>query len=144
MEDSVLAPMIAARSMLDKKIEEVRVELSVLNKRRDALNTAIDVMRSSDAELEGIGGGYKSSEEDVHRGTRTPGSSELIENLVLEYRTSFAPGTGFDRCSLEERLLQHVLTCGSARSRDILRSCPQIVVRGERAMTRYFLTKEAE
>jgi len=142
MEDSVLAPMIAARSMLDKKIEEVRVELSVLNKRRDALNTAIDVMRSSDAELEGIGGDYKSSEEDVHRGTS--GSSELIEKLVLEYMTSFAPGTGFDRCSLERALLQHGLTCGSARLRDILRSCPQIVVRGERAMTRYFLTKRAE
>jgi hypothetical protein len=141
MEDSVLAPMIAARSMLDKKIEEVRVELSVLNKRRDALNTAIDVMRSSDAELEGIGGD-KSSEEDVHRGT--PGSSDLIEKLVLEYMTSFAPGTRFDRCSLERALLQHGLTCGSARLRDILRSCPQIVVRGERAMTRYFLTKEAE
>ena len=139
MEDSVLAPMIAARSMLDKKIEEVRVELSVLNKRRDALNTAIDVMRSSDAELEGIGGG---SEEDVHRGIK--GSSELIEKLVLEYMTSFAPGTGFDRCSLERALLQHGLTCGSARLRDILRSCPQIVVRGERAMTRYFLTKRAE
>ena len=51
MDHEAVAPLISARTRIEESMNELREKLSILSKKREAIQTAIDVLRSSDAEL---------------------------------------------------------------------------------------------
>lgn len=50
-DHEAVEPLISARTRIEEVMSELREKLDILNKKREAIQTAIDILRSSDAEL---------------------------------------------------------------------------------------------
>ena len=144
--DSDLAPLLAARKDLDDKIQILSDRLAISRKRRDAVQMAIDVLRSSDSELLDDIQPIRTTANAGELNSRKPRSLAFDVNAVEDSVLQLLAGSDrpLQRLEIErslERLKVGVSKIGLKR---ILETSPKIHRMGERHMTCYELVKVQE
>lgn len=135
-----LSPFLAQKKKIEATIEGHMAQVAVLRKRQEALQQAIDVLRSSDEEL-GLFQIQKFTPRAA-RQSRSPVDEQNVENRIVHFINS----------SDQPRSMRDILTfltnegipCSEWAARKIINQCPLIVREGERHLTRYSTTAAKE
>jgi hypothetical protein len=128
MEHEAVTPLIAARTRIEESMNELREKLSILNKKREAIQTAIDVLRSSDAEL-----------RDLQLPAKSGRVVSFDENAVETQILDILKQGPKSRPEISANLDRAGMVYSQAGLRRILLTNPHISKSGERYQTRYSL-----
>lgn len=129
-EDDI-SPLLAMRQKLDNQIAGILEKVAGIRKKRDVLQNAIEVLRSSDEDLNG----YPSTAPRQPRSNPTYNyNSAEVEAAVLSILDKSGPLKFRELLPLVVERGQNVSKTGL---RNVLSTCPHITVVGQRDQTRY-------
>ncbi len=132
MKDNLddIAPILAVRDKIDSAIQVHLDQVAVLRKRRDALTSAVDVLRCNDYDLDNVAAALPKKKAHVTSFDEGSVEAELIGHLRQNGRRSFS--------QIQNMLRDKGTEFSITGLRRILKTSPQISVAGVRASTRYF------
>lgn len=123
-----LSPLLETRNKLDNALQALTDKMAIIRKRRDALQTAIDVMRSSDDEVEELLRNVKPRYLPKH-----VDDDSTVENTIL----SLLQAGPMDSEAIRESLFRLNVKCTENKVKMLLRTSPSIERIGERNYSRY-------
>lgn len=127
-----VTPMLEMRKRLDASIEALLEKTAAMRKKRDALNTAIEILRSNDDEL-------------IDYAPKQPKRSYKFDEDECEKKVLGYLSNGSGRLSFTDligRLKQENFNFTVAGLRRVVSTSPKIVREGVKEQTRYCLVRE--